>query len=115
MRLLFDIPSLLKSRDDIANESTLLRAGLAIGHGVRLSLKTEDLRSPQKPIAYLDAIWLDSNESMDNCELHRHLNLSQSVYPWTLVLTSVRWTYLQPFLVLVYTCVIDEGELVFWR
>ena len=92
-----------------------MRAGLAFGDGVPLNLKTENLRGSQRPIAYLDAIWLDSNESIDYCELHRHINLSQSVCPWTLVLTSVRWTYSLLFPVLVYTCVIDEGELVFLR
>ena len=35
--------------------------------------------------------------------------------PGTLVLTSVRWTCFLLFPVPVYTCWIDEGELVFWR
>ena len=67
------------------------------------------------PIAYLNAIWLDSNESIDECELHRHDNHSQLLCPWTLVLTSVRWTCFLLFPVPVYICWIDEGELVFWR
>ena len=35
------------------------------------SIEREDCRQQEKSNAYLDAIWLDRNESTKNCKLHR--------------------------------------------
>lgn len=58
-----DIPTLLESGDDVPNESTLPETGLAFFFSFWLPKRQAELHERQ--LAYLDAIWLDSNESDD--------------------------------------------------
>ena len=94
-----------------------LRAGSAFRLAVPLDLKTQESRKSWDKSTHLDAVRLDSNESTDNSELHRHVVplCSPPLVGLPSVLTSARWTCFQFFLVLLYTCGIDEVGLVFWR
>ena len=88
--------------------------GLAFRQTVPLDLKTQGARVSDGNSTHLNAIWLNSNESTDNCELHRHIKPPPSLVGLPSVLTSARWTYFQFFPVLLYICAIDEVDLVFW-
>jgi len=62
----FDLPTPLESGDDVANKPTLAGEGLVSVLNVLMVLEWLTIVD-QKQLAYLNAIWLDSNESIDNC------------------------------------------------
>lgn len=62
-----DLPTVLESRDDGANESTLSIQSVFLIHSVVISI-----------VAHLDAIGLDSNEAVEKKSAHRQISFPQT-------------------------------------